>query len=68
MIATHGNLRRKIEAIEKKYDEQFAIVFEAIKILIEEDEKPIKKIGYIKERHASYGKISTKKWKTEKII
>ena len=56
MVATHEVLKRKIEAIEKKYDEQFAIVFEAIKILIEEDEKPKKKIGYIKERHACYGK------------
>lgn len=60
MIATHEDLKHKIEAIEKKYDEQFAIVFEAIKILIEEDEKPKKKIGYIKEHHACYGKSSNK--------
>jgi hypothetical protein len=60
MIATHEDLKRKIEAIEKKYDEQFAIVFEAIKILIEEDKKSIKKIGFIKEHRVSYGKVSTK--------
>ena len=34
--------------MEKKYDQQFRIVFEAITQLIEEDEKPKKKIGYMK--------------------
>jgi hypothetical protein len=58
MLFTHKDLRRKIEAMEKKYDEQFQIVFEAIKLLFEEDEKPKKKIGYIKERQTSYGKSS----------
>jgi len=56
MLVTHKDLKRKIEAMEKKYDEQFRIVFEAITQLIEEDEKPKKKIGYIKERQAKYGK------------
>jgi len=60
MLATHGGLKRKIEAMEKKYDEQFAIVFEAIQQLLEEDEKPKKKIGYIKERKAKYGKKAGK--------
>jgi len=31
---TNRDLARKIEALEKKYDEQFAVVFEAIKQLI----------------------------------
>ncbi len=48
MLVTHKGLKRKIEAMEKKYDEQFRIVFEAITQLIEEDEKPKKKIGYMK--------------------
>ncbi len=56
MLVTHKDLKRKIEAMEKKYDEQFRIVFEAITQLIEEDEKPKKKIGYIKERQTKYGK------------
>jgi hypothetical protein len=60
MIVTHEDLKRKIESIERKYDEQFGIVFEAIKNLIEEDEKPKKKIGYIKERRARYGNSSEK--------
>ena len=56
MYIRHEDLKRKIAAMEKKYDEQFRIVFEAITQLIEEDEKPKKKIGYIKERQAKYGK------------
>ncbi len=31
---SHKDLKRKIVAMEKKYDEQFQIVFEAIKQLI----------------------------------
>jgi hypothetical protein len=35
MILTNEDLRRKIEAMERKYDKQFVIVFEAIKQLLE---------------------------------
>jgi len=56
MIFSHDDLKRKIEDIEEKYDEQFRIVFEAIRQLLEEDQKPKKKIGYIKERRAKFGK------------
>ncbi len=34
MLLTNSDLRRKIEGMEKKYDKQFAIVFEAIKQLL----------------------------------
>jgi phage regulator Rha-like protein len=60
MLVTHKDLKRKIEVMEKKYDEQFRIVFEAITQLIAEDEKPKKKIGYLKERQAKYGKSRRK--------
>src|SRR4051812_32833228 len=33
-----ADLRRKIEKLEKKYDEQFAVVFDAIRQLMEDDE------------------------------
>jgi hypothetical protein len=43
-------LARKIEAMEKKYDEQFAVIFEAIRQLIAEDEalkaEPKRTIGF----------------------
>lgn len=46
MLATHKDLQQKIEQMEKKYDKQFAIVFEAIKKLLIEEEKPKKQIGF----------------------
>jgi len=46
MLSTHKDLQRKIEEMESKYDEQFQIVFEAIKQLLETDEKPKRKIGF----------------------
>jgi flagellar capping protein FliD len=56
MLTRHNDLRRKLEAMERKYDKQFQIVFEAIKLLLEEDEKPGQKIGYIKDCLRKYGK------------
>ena len=56
MLTGHNDLRRKIEAMERRYDKQFQIVFEAIKLLLDEDERPEKKIGYIKECLAKYDK------------
>lgn len=46
MLATHKDLKRKIEEMEAKYDEQFGIVFEAIRQLLKEDEKPKRRIGF----------------------
>lgn len=46
MLATHEDLKRKIEEMESRYDEQFRIVFEAIRQLLEEDEKPKRRIGF----------------------
>ena len=46
MLAGHKELQKKIEAMEKKYDEQFRVVFEAIRQLLKEDEKPKRKIGF----------------------
>ncbi|MDO9462938.1 MAG: ORF6N domain-containing protein [Deltaproteobacteria bacterium] len=46
MISSHKDLLRKVEEIEKKYDEQFQVVFEAIKQLMIPTEKPKRKIGF----------------------
>jgi len=54
MIATHKDLVKRLNELEKKYDGQFQIVFEAIRQLIEIEEKPKKKIGYIRESRAVY--------------
>ena len=45
-LSTHEELRRKIEEIEKKYDEQFSIIFEVIKQLLRDDSKKVKTIGF----------------------
>jgi uncharacterized protein YjcR len=47
MFISHEDLKQKIIAMERKYDKQFQIVFEAIKQLVEEDQKPKPKIGYV---------------------
>jgi phage regulator Rha-like protein len=48
MLLAHKELRQKIEAMERKYDYQFKIVFDAIKKLLEPPEKPKGKIGFRK--------------------
>lgn len=44
MLLTNVDLKRKIEEMEKKYDKQFAIVFQAIKQLLEPEPKKERKI------------------------
>ena len=57
MIATHKNLARKLEALEKKYDAQFKVVFDAIRELMARPEPNKRKIGFlVKERAARYGR------------
>jgi phosphate uptake regulator len=50
LMDSNRDLARKIEAMENKYDEQFAVVFEAIKQLIAEDTarktQPTRRIGF----------------------
>jgi len=46
LIETNKDLSLKIDAIESRYDEQFKIVFDAIRQLMSEDIKPKKKIGF----------------------
>jgi len=43
MIESHINLLKKIEAMEKKYDIRFHIIFKAIKKLMNPPKEPIKK-------------------------
>ena len=46
ILATHKDLARKLEDMEKKYDAQFRVVFEAIRQLMKEEEKPKAPIGF----------------------
>ena len=50
LMDSNVELARKIEAMEKKYDERFAVIFDAIKQLIADDEarkaQPKRRIGF----------------------
>jgi hypothetical protein len=62
MISSHKELLRKLEDMEKKYDDQFRVVFEAIRHLMAPPEKARKRIGFeVKEAAAKYGKVAKKK-------
>lgn len=62
MLMTHVDLKKKIESMEKKYDDNFKIVFEAMSQHLQTKKKPRKKIGYtVKEKQASYWKPKKKK-------
>ena len=43
---SHKKLGEKIKALEEKYDAQFRVVFEAIRRLMKEEEKPKTPIGF----------------------
>ncbi len=50
-LATHKDLARKLEELERKYDGKFAAVFAAIKELMapsQPDEQPRPRIGFIR--------------------
>ncbi len=50
MLSSHKDLKHKIEEMEKKYDSQFKIVFNAIKELMSQPEKTVRKIGFKTEK------------------
>ena len=57
VLATHADLARKLTAMEKKYDAQFKVVFDALRALMREPEKKKKPIGFAaKEAKGRYGK------------
>jgi len=56
MIATHKELAGKLDALERKYDAQFKVVFDAIRELMAPAKAGSKRIGfYVKERTLRYG-------------
>ena len=55
MLQSHKDLERKLHDLEKKYDKQFKVVFDAIRALMNEDQKPKREIGFrVKERLIKY--------------
>ena len=57
LLATNAELARKLEALEKRYDTQFKVVFDAIRQLMAPSEPKKRKIGFIvSERAVKYGR------------
>jgi hypothetical protein len=47
LLGTHADLVRRLDELEKKYDKQFAVVFEAIRQLMRpEPVPPSRRIGF----------------------
>lgn len=46
MVASHEELAKKLEELEKKYDARFKAVFDAIHALLEPPKKPKRGIGF----------------------
>src|SRR5204863_10054354 len=50
LLASHADLARKLEALEKRYDTQFKMVFDAIRQLMAPPQDPKRgKIGFARE-------------------
>ncbi|KAF0144251.1 MAG: hypothetical protein FD156_1936 [Nitrospirae bacterium] len=62
LMATHKELARKLADMEKKYDAQFKVVFDAIRQLMAPPETKKRKIGFeVRESRARYGASGRKK-------
>jgi hypothetical protein len=48
LLASHAELKQKIEEMEMKYDGKFKVVFDAINELMEIPDKTVKNIGFLK--------------------
>jgi len=46
ILASNRELARRLDAMEKKYDRQFRVVFDAIRELMKPPEKPRRRIGF----------------------
>ncbi len=46
LLASHQRVARKLDALEKRYDTQFRVVFEAIRQLMVDEATPKRRIGF----------------------
>jgi hypothetical protein len=57
ILASHKDLANKLEALERKYDAQCKVVFDAIRQLMAPPEPKKRKIGFlVEEKPARYGR------------
>lgn len=50
ILSTHKDLARKLEELEKKYDGQFKVVFDALRQLMAPQPSQNRKIGFLAEK------------------
>ena len=48
IVAEHVDLAARLDELEKRYDENFHVVFDAIRTLITPKSEPKKRIGYLR--------------------
>lgn len=46
LLASHADLARRLHEMESKFDKQFAVVFDAIRKLMEPPQEPPREMGY----------------------
>jgi len=46
ILVSHRSLTKKILELEKKYDKQLKVIFEAFYLLMKKEEKPKRRIGF----------------------
>jgi hypothetical protein len=57
ILATHKDLARELRELEKKYDAQFKVVFDAIRALMTPPRLQRRRIGFqVEEGRPSYGR------------
>jgi hypothetical protein len=57
ILASNAQLARRLDALDKKYDAQFKVVFDAIRQLMAPPKPNRRKIGFlVEEKAASYGR------------
>ena len=56
LLSAHADMARRLDELEKHYDEQFRTVFDAIRQLMTPPDPPRKQIGFhVREKSATYG-------------
>ncbi len=61
MLETHATFARKLAEIEKKYDDQFRVVFEVLDELMTPPEPKRKQIGFSVKEHRAVYRVRRKK-------
>jgi ORF6N domain. len=59
LAGSNRGITKRLDELERKYDSQFKVVFEAIRQMMEPPTKKARKIGFVKHNHDDYGHRKT---------